>query len=695
MSRNLVFGGVEVRPDERSLVVDGSHKHLGARAFDVLVALVERRERVVTKNELLDIAWPGLVVEENNLSVQISTLRRVLGNQAIATIAGRGYQFSLAATGKDTDSASAGIFPALDDRILRRLAAIAFADVIGWSQLVEADARAAVLSWKTTRANVIEPNVPIFGGRLIELTPERLFVEFPSAVDAVRWAVDLQARLTSRRKDDSSNQIRMRVGINVEDFIVDEGRVIGEGVNIAASIQQSATDEEIIVTGSVRDLVSHKTSVHYQPLGERQARNLDRPLSLFKVVPGSEELNRPWLQPHLMWDYRPTVAVLPFGTEGGDADSYFGDGITEEIIASVSLNRSLFVIARNSTLRYKNASVSTRQVAAELGVRYVLTGQVRRAAKRLRINVELVDAAADRVIWSERYKGGDDDVFGFQAQIAASIAGAIDPFVKEAEVARIRGTDSFSAYDCVLRGSSMLFNFRPEQFDLAGDYFKRAIELDPTYAQAHAHLAWWYNFRVGEGRTSDFAEDTAQADELSLRAVQLDRRDAWILSVAGHIQSFLKKRYTAALDLFDQALELNPNCTSAWARSATTLAYLGRGEDSLSRVRNAIRLSPFDPETFAFFTTNGTAAFVIGRYDEAIGWLGKARRLNMRYKAALRLMIGALALSGEIAEADELALELLGSEPDFSVRRFGSWYPLKEPHLGKLLEGLRLAGLPA
>jgi tetratricopeptide (TPR) repeat protein len=370
--------------------------------------------------------------------------------------------------------------------------------------------------------------------------------------------------------------------------------------------------------------------------------------------------------------------------------------MTEEIITALSSNRSLLVIARNSTLRYRNSEAAPGEIAAELGVRYLLVGSVRRLERRLRINAELVDAAPGRIIWAERYDGADEDLFSFQVRIASSIAAAIDPRVREAEIARVIGrpTESLSAYDCVLRGLSIVFTFRDEDFEAAGRLLRRAIELDPNYAQAHAQLAWWHNLRFGEGRSPHSSEDARCAQQLSLRALEIDPRDAHSLSVAGHIQSFMKRKFTVAMDMFDQALSLNPSCAVAWARSATTLVYLGRGEEALERVRNAMRLSPFDAYSFSAFTTNGNACITLGRYDEAAAWLAKARRQNPRYRAAWRLLIAALALAGESYEARSLAEEFLHVEPSFRVSIFGSWYPLREPYLSRLLEGMRLGGLP-
>ena len=581
-------------------------------------------------------------------------------------------------------------------RIVRRLAAIAFADVVGWSRLVERDDVAAATAWKAVQVELIEPHMPAFGGRLIEVAGDAVLVEFSSAVEAVRWAIDLQQRLADRRAGDQNNPIRMRIGISIEDVIVDEHKLLGDGVNIASRVHQTASPDEVLVTQGVRDFVWNKLPILLDDLGEQHLKNISRPIRTYRVTPAaSTSTGRP-IQPHLMWENRPTVAVLPFSSGGSDADPYFGDGMTEEIITSLSMNRSLFVIARNSTLRYRGHRSSAADIAGELRVRYLLEGSVRRHGSRLRINAVLIDAGADREIWAEHYDGVDQDLFTFQDQIAASISAAIDPRVQEAEIARVRDrpTESFSAYDCVLRGLAVQYNFNDRDMALSGDMFRRAIELDPQYAQAHAHLAWWHNLRIGEGRSSNVGEDQQRAWEFSRRSIELDPRDAWALSVAGHIESFLNRRFAAALEMFDQALQLNPSCATAWALSAVTLAYIGRGEEALTRVRNALRLSPFDLLSFWFCTTNGIASIVAGRYDEAVSWLSKARRLNPRYRAASRMLIAILGLSGDVTQARELAREFLDDEPGFTVSGFGAWYPLQPPHLERVLEGLRLAGIP-
>jgi adenylate cyclase len=390
-----------------------------------------------------------------------------------------------------------------------------------------------------------------------------------------------------------------------------------------------------------------------------------------------------------------SVAVLPFSTDGPASEAYFGDGITEEIIASLSLNRALFVIAHSSTLRYRSPDLDLATVAGELGVRYLVTGSVRRAGPKVRIHVSLMHAADQRILWQQPFGDAIEDLFGFQSEIAAKVAAAVAPQVQDEEVARVRHrpTDSYDAYDCVLRGLAGIYQLGTAEFDTAGEMLKRAIQLDPEYAQAHAHLAWWYSLREAEGRSPQNGDEGRLALDHALQAVRLDARDAWALSVVGYMLS-LQKKHAQSLDMFEQALALNPSCAAAWARSAATLSYLGRAEESLERLQRAMRLSPFDQHMFWHLTICGGACFVAGRYDEAAGWLGKALRLNPRFNGARRVQIAALVRTGELTEARDLAHELLADCPEFSVSEFGQWSPMQQPYLDNLLEALRQAGLP-
>ena len=581
----------------------------------------------------------------------------------------------------------------------RRLAAIAFADVAGWTLEIERDDAATLQAWKTLRSEVIEPLIRVHEGRLIEIQGDSMLVEFASAVAAVNWAIGIQRGAKELAGKNQQAALKLRIGVNVEDVIVDDGKLIGDGVNIASRIHQAAAVGEIVATENVRELVRNKTSAIFVDLGEQVLKHISRKIRVFRVESTAPGI-RPdaAAQPDTSWGKRPAIAVLPFRTLGGDpAEAYFGEGITEDIINALSRSHSFYVIARTSTLRYRNAYEDLRNIATELGVRYILQGSVRRSAPRLRITCELMDVTTLTAVLSEKFDGLDDDIFMFQDRIAASIVGKLEPRLLRVESARAlqKPTENLGAYDCVLRALPFMYTFDEREFAAAGSYLKKATELDPSYAQAHAWLAWWYNLATGEGRSVDTPGDRARAQAAALAGTSLDPEDAFCLAVAAHVQSFMKKNLDAAADMFDRAVLLNENCAFAWGISAPTYCYLGRPDDAMARLRNAWRLSPFDPLNFLFWTVAGIAEFIAGHDDQAIAWLHKSQRSNPSFSATYRTLAAALAWSGDIVAARQAANDLLAIDPAFRISTFTSWYPLRGPgHLARLAQGLQIAGLP-
>ncbi len=583
--------------------------------------------------------------------------------------------------------------------ITRRLAAIVFADVAGWSRLIEQNDVETLHAWKALRTELVEPKIAEHRGRLLEIAGDAVLIEFSSAVAAVAWAVDLQRVLGHAEGEEHGLGLTLRIGVIVVDVIVDEDKLIGDGVNIAARIHQVAAPGEIVVTGAVRAYVWNKMAVGFSDLGEHALKNIGRAIRIYRVEPRESAGSIPVRsQPHLSWTRRPGVAVLPFRDLSGDpSEGYFGEGITDDIVNGLSRSHSLYVIARNSTLRYRDHRMDARDIAAELGVRYILEGSVRRQASRLRISSELIDAANNRTVWADRFDGADNEIFEFQDRIASSIVGALEPRLYQVEAARAleKPTESLDAYECVLRALSLLYTFNDRDFAEASRYLERAVTLDPLYAQAHAYLAWWLNLSRGEGRSTDPSADAARAGRAAKTALELDPDDAFCLAVAGHVQAFLARDLETGADLFDRALRLNENCAFAWGLSASTYCFLGRPDEALERLRNAWRLSPFDPLNFFFYTVAGIAEFVAGRYDQAIAWLRKAQRLNARFVACHRTLTASLALWGDLDGARVAAANVLAVDPRFRVSAFASWYPLSRAgDLERLTAGLRLAGLP-
>jgi adenylate cyclase len=581
--------------------------------------------------------------------------------------------------------------------ITRRLAAVAFADVAGFSRLMAVKDVETVLRWRTLRTEIMEPHMVRHGGRIAEIAGDAVLVEFPSVVNAVRWAADVQ-QAQAQTATEGSPQLHLRIAINVDDVIDEDGILQGDGVNIASRIHQAAEPGQIVVTAAVRDYVMNRLPLTFHDLGTPPMKNINRMIRVYTVKWTEGLRGDPVVQPYLQWAARPTIAVLPFRTiSGTDDETYYGEGITDEIITGLSRNKSLYVIARNSTWRYRDRDKDLRQIAGELDVRYVLDGSVQRQGTRLRINAELIDIVGNIPIWAQRYEGSTNDLFEFQDRIAGSILSSIEPRVRAVETALLgdRPTESLDAYHCVLRAMSLLYTFTLENYREAGELLERAVALDPSYAQAYAYLGWWLNFWIGEGWSEDPDADKARALLVSQRAIELDREDPFALAVAGHILSFFGRNPEEALDLFEEALARNQNSAFAWGLSALTLSYLGRPDEALERLQNVWRLNPFDPLNFYFWIVAGISEFVAGRYSEAIGWLRKSRRASPRFIACLRMLAASLAISGDEAGARTIVQELLAIEPSFRVSTFVSWYPLRRPDdLSRLGKGLLAAGVP-
>lgn len=700
MGSMLRLDALEIHMVQRQVVLSGRPIALGARAFDVLLALAQRNDRLVSKNELLDLVWGGQIVEENNLTVQISALRKALGSDAIATVPGRGYRLALgggaSAPVQDAMPPSA---PITAERLQRRLVAIVQASVVGWGKLIARQPTQAVGLWKALRSAVVEPSLREYGARPEELTPERMRIEFGSVVDAAQWALQIQ-QASERRAAEAAVRLHLRIAIVVDDAIVDDGKLMGMGVRELDELHALAQHDEILIAEPVRVLLAGRLDSAFVPVdaGARHGKAQAQTLWLLHGRPPSLPSEDAGIRPFgLALRQVPTLAVLPLQNLGPPGDAYLATGLTEQIIAFLSLSKALAVIAHGSTLAFERGMDDSQRAAASLGAEYVLAGSLQRHQTQLQIQMCLKHMPTQSIVLQQPFVGDLGDLLGFQEQLAGDIAGAVDPQVLDSEIHHLmrRPTSDPSAYDCLLRGLALLHDPRRGiGSDEAGDHLRRAIALDEGYAQAHAQLAWWHNLRVGESRSAQVDVDRRAALAHALRGVELDPRDATVLAVAGHVQSFLAKQFTQAMALFDQALLINPSCALAWARSATTLAYIGQGEQSLARVQQAMRLSPNDPNRFAFLTTRGTAALVLGRYDEACAWLAQARRLNPGYRAALRLLIAALVLGDDMAQAMALAEEFMASEPEFSVAEFGRWYPLQEPYLSQVLQALRRAGLP-
>ena len=346
----------------------------------------------------------------------------------------------------------------------RRLAAILAADMVGYSRLMEADETGTLARLKTHRLELIDPAIAKNKGRLIKTAGDGMLVEFSSVADAVACAVEIQRRMAGRNSDAApGREIRFRIGINLGDVISEDDDIFGDGVNVAARLQELAEPGGICVSGAIRDQAGDRLGVAFEDLGEQSVKNLTRPIRVFRVcldehgtaaLPAPAKAARPKTPVGAVTD-KPSIAVLPFANMSGEPEQeFFADGLTEDIITALSRFRDLFVISRNSAFVYKNQAVKIQDVAAEFGVQYVVEGSVRKAGNRVRVTVQLIDAESDRHVWAERYDRELEDIFAIQDEVTAAIVATLPGRVEAAGHERVKRkpTDNLAAYECVLAG---------------------------------------------------------------------------------------------------------------------------------------------------------------------------------------------------------------------------------------------------
>ncbi|WP_409190865.1 adenylate/guanylate cyclase domain-containing protein [Bradyrhizobium sp. RDM4] len=588
------------------------------------------------------------------------------------------------------------------EAVERRLAAILAADVVGYSSLMEKAEEATFAQIGRLRREVIEPALARHKGRLIKTTGDGVLAEFASPVSAVRCGIDIQEMLAA-----TAGPIHIRIGINLGDVIVDEqGDVFGEGINIAARLEGLADPGGILVSGKVHSEIEGKLVARFEDRGDQQLKNISRPVRAYAlctdtgptVALAASQGSRPLLLPD-----KPSIAVLPFQNMSGDPEQeYFADGIVEDIITALSRFKALFVIARNSSFTYKGRPVDIKQVGRELGVRYVLEGSVRRAANRLRITGQLIDASTGSHLWADRFEGTIQDVFELQDRVAESVVGAIAPAIDQAEFERARRkpTDSLDAHGHYLRGLAKLY-----QFDIRHTFpaleealksFQTAIDIDPDFASAYAAAATCYVSAKAYGRTIAAAtDDASELKRLTRRAIELGKDDAWALALSAWALAYFSGELHAAASVIDRALAVNSNLAEAWHCGGWMKNWLGQREVALERFAHAMRLSPFDPHIAIMKTGTAHCYFFLGQYDEAVRWADLAFQDAPENQAVLRIKAASHTMAGQAQEAVEAIGRLRQLNPSLRIFNLKDVLgPYGPKDLSRYEDALRRAGLP-
>ena len=582
-------------------------------------------------------------------------------------------------------------------RIERRLAAILAADVAGYSRLMGADEVGTLRTLKGHRKELIDPVIAAHRGRIVKTTGDGMLVEFASVIDAVGCAVAVQRTMVSRNAGvPNDKRIVFRIGINVGDIIIDGDDIFGDGVNVAARLETLCEPGGLCISRTANDQIRDKLSLAFADLGEQTMKNIARAVGVFGLAANDIAALPEEALPHgtssvqgnaassggldfasngggspaaatqqITLPSQPSIAVLPFANLSTDpSQDFFADGLAEDILTGLSRFRDLFVISRNSTFRYKGKSVDVPTVARELGVHFVLEGSVRRAADRIRVTAQLIDAATHRHVWAERYDRRLEDIFEIQDELTSSIVATLPGRVEAATRDRVKrkAPDNMAAYECVLAGKLLHHRSSRSENAEAMALLERAIALEPDYAHAHA----WKACTLGQRYVYGWCEDRNATgrqiiEELEL-ALALDDNDSDVHRILAAINLAAHRDHEKAMFHQERALALNPNDDLIVVQQGEILTWLGRPEEGIDWIQRAMRLNPFHPERF--WSHLARAYFAARRYEEAIKAL---QRLNQADHMKFVALAACHAALGNEAAAKDHVQEILKRVPDFNV----------------------------
>jgi len=592
----------------------------------------------------------------------------------------------------------------------RKLVAILAADVVGFSRLTGADEDRTLARLRALRSDLIDPTIAVHNGRMVKRTGDGALVEFRSVVDAVRCAIEVQNAMIERNAGlPPERRIEFRIGIHLGDVVEEsDGDLMGDGVNIASRLESVAAPGAICLSEDAYRQVKARLDLLVSDLGQTQLKNIAEPLRIYSLAVGVAAKTRPAAQAKSVAPSAPaatprlldkaSIAVLPFTNMSGDPEQeYFVDGMVEDIITALSRFNQLFVIARNSTFTYKGRAVDVRQVAEELGVRYVLEGGVRKSGSRLRITGQLIDAATGAHLWADRFDGSLDDVFDLQDKITASVVGAIEPTMRKAEIERAhrKPVENLDAYDLYLRALPHVYAMRPDENLLGISLLDKAVELEPTYAPALAHAAWCYEQRNTRGWPPASTDDAGNAVALARRALAAGSDDAVAVVLAGFVLIMVARDYRAGLDAVRRALERNPGSGFVNFMAGTALLFAGDPQDSLALMERAMALGPLDPSFYMYLMVAGWAQLFGGRPAEALDLAERSASLNPDWDSTYWGLIPAYVQLDRLPEARAALSKFLSLAPGMTVSGLRQLLPIRNPaSLELVLDGLRKAGLP-
>lgn len=580
----------------------------------------------------------------------------------------------------------------------RRLAAVLALDMVGYSRLMREDETRTLTRLKHDRRETIEPLIGTYGGRIFKLLGDGVLAEFPSAYNAVACGVSLQQRFAEPNGDGSGNgaesPIAYRIGINLGDVIVDGDDIYGDGVNVAARLEALATPGGVCLSEQVYQNTHGRLPYRFTDLGHHALKNIPGDIHVFSVAESGAPVSaKPQKQEACGC---PSLAVLPFVNMSSDPEQDFlADGLAEEITAALSRVGAFFVIARNSAFTYKGRTLDSRQIARELGVRYLVEGSLRKAGEKVRIAVRLIDGTDSAQVWAERYDGDLDQLFDLQDRITENVVGVLEPSIRRAEIARARRKrpENLDAYDYTMRALPSVWALERTENRTALELLEQALARDPNYPLALSLQAWCYGQQLVYHWAADPAAARKTALELARRSAALGGDDPFVLTVLGATHTIVGDPGRAAR-LLERALAIDPNNALAWNRSGWLHTNIDQPERAIEHFERSLRLSPFDPMLFNCYIGIGEAHFVAGRYAEAVKWMRRGLEERPGLTWVHRGYIPALVFAGELEEAARRLVELRADYPDLTVSEVVRTMVFSPNILRLVGEGLRQAGLP-
>ncbi|MGY3581567.1 adenylate cyclase [Bradyrhizobium sp. USDA 4341] len=574
-----------------------------------------------------------------------------------------------------------------EGRVQRRLAAILAVDVVGYSALMQRAEEATYVEFERLKRELIEPSLVRHDGRLIKTTGDGALAEFASPLAATRCAIEIQDHLAA-----GSGPFKLRIGLNLGDVIVgQDGDLYGDGINIAVRLEGIADPGGILISDKVYSEVEGKLDAGFEDRGEQQLKNISKSIRSYAVRRALVE----GLSAALPLPDKPSIAVLPFQNLSGDPEQeYFADGLVEDIITALSRFKSLFVIARNSSFTFKGKAADIKEVGRKLGVRYVLEGSVRKAAGKVRITGQLIDAVSGAHIWADRFERDLIDVFALQDEVTVAVVSAIQPKLVETEIemASLRRPETLTAYDLCLRARKQYYLLTREGFANAVRLAHRALEIDPRCISAAMLAADVHRGNVALGYSIDLQSDRNEAIRLARLALSINANDTEALGIAGLITAFLVGDHETGIDLVERAVASNPNDARAWRQRGWVYKFAGHFEEAIRSFERSIRLDPLFPMLHNSLTGIGLSLIELQRFEEAVAVSRKALRHSSYDASTHRALVAALAHSERNAETCEAVARLLEVDPGFSI---SAWLARAgQPYAKLYIEGLRKAGLP-